>query len=267
MGGGGVIPLSPAFLAKSTPEELQYFSRMTDTDPLLRLHLSALIRGLVADGLWHKLDKLTIAQTLESDSLLNIISASYPSVNMGCAFVADQGFTTAFATTHYLRSGFAEPGSGTKMLNNSASVFVYNRAARNNGVMMGTYDAAYYPQHVWSPAGSSTVRAAMQSFLVAESTTYAAGFQASSRVDASAVHVCTKRSAASASVAATSKTFPGFEFYVGTFNTGAALPTNTDDWADGQYAAHGVGAGLSVIELLALEARLQTYFTSRGSAV
>lgn len=242
----------------------QYLARMTDTDPTLRSHITTLINGLVFDGIWPLLDKLTVAQTLESDSLLNLVSPSYPSVNVGpCAFVADQGFTTDFATTHYLRTGFTPTGS-TKYATNDMSQFVYRRSGVEQGYMSG-FVGHVGDVELLHDAGGGNISAVMQT-ISSVTVSHTAGFQGGSRIDASNVIACSKRSTTSAVFASFARSTL-YELYIGTANITGALSASALDWSDGQYAAHGCGAGLSVIQLLALEARLQTYFTSRGSAV
>ncbi len=240
----------------------QYLNRMSSTNATLRTHITTLINGLISDGLWAKLDSIQVAQLLENDSLRNLISVSYPSTKQGSpVFAADQGFTTV-STTDFIKSGFI-PNSVSNFDNNDMTQFNYRRtspalvAGREE---MGGYDAAASPYHM-GIEGSFSVVAKMQAFTSAL-VPYVNGFHGASRTDASTHHVCAKRTTASRTVASGGWTLPAYEAFVGCGNSGVAFGASP-----GQYAAWGFGSGMTPSQLLLLEARLQTYFTSRGTAV
>ncbi len=262
-----MIPFSPAFFGDQTyPEAQQYLDRMASTDADLRTHLRTLIEGIVDDGNWTLLDKLTVAQLGEPDSLLNLVSTSFPSTNAAaCPFTADQGFTTSYSATDYIKSGFIEAGT-TQLSESDATLFVYRRTGVELGVMLGAYDSTPTPDWLYDSGSAPEISAWLQTFSGVE-VAHTSGFQAASRPDASTTHACSKRVTGTSTNSATGKTPPYYEYYLGTYNNQGSLDGSASSWSDGQYSAHGCGAGMTPSQLLKLEARLQTYFTSRGTAV
>src|SRR6185295_16016176 len=84
-GGGGT----------ASPEVSQWLARATGLDAAHIAADTALIDGLVADGVWSKLDALYFFATQNSATAqLNLISSSYPATANGLpTFTVDRGFT------------------------------------------------------------------------------------------------------------------------------------------------------------------------------
>ncbi len=94
--------------------------------------LTALICGLVTDGVWGQLDALyVLAQQTAADALLNLVGTSYTATNTGVPFVAYQGFGPFGGG--YLNTNFnAATAPSPQFTQNNASF----------GAWLGTFDAA-----------------------------------------------------------------------------------------------------------------------------
>lgn len=106
-----MIPLMPGVLAPMqpppySPEAQQYIDRMTDTDPTRRAHIATLIDGLVADGIWSKLDILSVAQYLEADSLRDLKGLVDATKVNSPTFTSLNGFTMHATGPDYLNTNY-----------------------------------------------------------------------------------------------------------------------------------------------------------------
>jgi hypothetical protein len=100
--GGVVTPPTSA-------EAAAFLARTSGLDATHTSAYTALIDGLVADGLWPKLDVLHIYATQNTATAqLNLVSGSYPaSLNGSPAFTADRGYTGIDgSSTVYINTGF-----------------------------------------------------------------------------------------------------------------------------------------------------------------
>jgi hypothetical protein len=101
-------------------------------------NIATLIDGLVADGVWAKLDALyVLAQQNQTDAVLNLVSASYPLVNTA-TFTAYRGFSAFLGNG--LNTGFnasSAPSPHFTQNNASLSVWAYNTVVATQ-VQMGT---------------------------------------------------------------------------------------------------------------------------------
>src|SRR5262245_58714994 len=119
----GQIMLEAASAASSqdgsvniTTEAAQFLARTSGLDTAHTNAYTALIDGLVADGIWSKLDLLHIYATQDStNALLNLISSSFTGITHGSpTFTADRGFTgVSGSSTVYIDTQF-NPNSGTR---------------------------------------------------------------------------------------------------------------------------------------------------------
>ncbi len=115
-GGGGAGAEATAFLARTTGLDA------THTNAYI-----ALINGLVADGLWSKLDLLHIYATQDTTTAqLNLVQTSYPATLISApSFTVDRGYTGAGSS--YIKTGFIpSSASSPKSTQNSAHISVWN---------------------------------------------------------------------------------------------------------------------------------------------
>lgn len=124
-----------------------FLARTSGLDDAHRHAYTLLIDGLVADGVFSKLDVLYIYATQDSaTALLNLVSASYPCTIVGApAFVADRGFTgddVSGTVSNYLDTGFNPAiAFSTKFTRNSSHLSVWsntNVTPVNGGTAIGT---------------------------------------------------------------------------------------------------------------------------------
>jgi hypothetical protein len=110
-------------------EAAAFLARTSGLDGTHIVAYATLIDGLVADGIWTKLDMLHIYATQDSTTArLNLISTSYPATPAGTpVFVADRGYTGTHASgSDNLSTGFnAATASSPKFVQDSAHVSVW----------------------------------------------------------------------------------------------------------------------------------------------
>ena len=104
---------------------------------------TALIDGLVADGIWAKLDMLHIYATQNAATAdLNLIGNIYNATPTSSpTFTADQGYTGASTGTKYLRTNFTpSTASSPKFTQNSAHVSIWSltNATTASALIMGS---------------------------------------------------------------------------------------------------------------------------------
>ena len=101
-------------------------------------NIATLIDGLVADGVWAKLDALyVLAQQNQTDARLNLISASYPLASGGSTFTTLVGF---HGFSPGMNSGFnPSTAPSPKYTLNSASIsgWTYIEIPNNDGFLIG----------------------------------------------------------------------------------------------------------------------------------
>lgn len=117
---GGTSAEATAFLARTTGLDSTHTNAYT-----------ALIDGLVADGVWSKLDLLHVYATQDATTaLLNLVSTSYPATLIGSpTFTADRGYTGTANSSIYIDLGF-NPVTATspKYTQNSAHMSAWSVA-------------------------------------------------------------------------------------------------------------------------------------------
>lgn len=132
-GGGGGSP-SAAFLARTSGLDSTHITAYTD-----------LIDGLVADGVWTKLDVLHVYATQDSaTALLNLVSTSYNGVANGSpSFTADRGFTGANGgSTVYIDTQFnGNTASSPNYTLNNAHLSVWHVSSQSLDIARGTVGA------------------------------------------------------------------------------------------------------------------------------
>ena len=146
-GAGGGVPggaEAQAFLARASGLDATHQNAYAD-----------LIDGLVADGIWSKLDVLRIYATSSSaNAVLNLVSSSYTgTINGSPTFTTDRGFTGVNAsTTVYIESHFNPSTAPTpKFTRNSChlSTWTLNSGGLSQAPELGYQD---------SPSGNSVAQ-------------------------------------------------------------------------------------------------------------
>jgi hypothetical protein len=127
-------------------EASQFLARTSSLDATHTNAYTALIDGLVTDGIWSKLDVLHVYATQNSTTaLLNLKSNSYTGTANGSpAFVADRGFTGVDASaTVYIDTGFNPATAGGNYSQDSAHISAWSNTTPANsgpsgGVVIGS---------------------------------------------------------------------------------------------------------------------------------
>ncbi len=142
------LPPYRSLLNKTGGAEVNAF--LSRTSGLDSKHINAyidLISGLVADGIWSKLDVLHIYATQDSTTaLLNLVSTSYPAVLHGSpTFTVDRSFSGGLSggSTVFIDTGF-NPRTATtpQAAQNSMHLSAWSTlSASDNGSIMGAIDS------------------------------------------------------------------------------------------------------------------------------
>ncbi len=128
--GGRVLSVSTDFDRLTSVEAGAFLQRTTGLDATHVSAYTALINGLVADGIFSKLDMLHIYATQDSTTAkLNLVSTSYPGSQVGSpSFTVDGGYTGVLDNSgHYLDTGFnPASASSPKFIQNSAHISLWS---------------------------------------------------------------------------------------------------------------------------------------------
>lgn len=253
--GGGDAAETTAFLARTTglsgAETAAY---------------KELINGLVADGVWTKLDALYIfATNTETTAQLNLVSTSFGLTKFGTvAFAVDVGYT-GDGSTGALQTGLVPSAGGVNYTQNSASLGAYILSSRAGGFtyaaigVQNIAEAVIYPKHPggaffdvnngltgFATAAPSTVQGqwittrtasnALAVYLNGNTTAYGTGSVASTGVPAAAIAI---------------------------FAT-ALGPGSFDHRSADQLSAAFIGGGLSSAQMALIASRINGYMTALG---
>jgi len=257
-----LTPYNPAslFLARTSGLDATHTSAYT-----------TLVNGLVADGVWNKLDALYIFATQDSaTALLNLKSSSYncTAVN-GPTFTADRGFTGATTGNKHLTTGFNPATAGGMYTQNSAHLSLWNLTAAGSGppaigCQAGTSNNAYIYAPNYNGDNQQYVRINSGSTGggMGPSNQNTAGHYLGNRGSSGAVDGYRNGSATGFSPSATaSVSMPSVVMTIlGVSNSG------TVSAIDNQAAAASIGAALSAAEVFAFYNRLYRYFIDISGA-
>lgn len=148
-GGAGVAA------AGTSVEVSQFLARTSGLDSTHTNAYTALINGLVTDGVWSKLDVLHVYATQDSTTAkLNLVSTSYSGIANGSpTFTADRGFTGVISSsTVYIDSQFtASSASSPRFVQNSAHLSLWNLTLNSTadyafGVKSSAVNAGIMPE-------------------------------------------------------------------------------------------------------------------------
>lgn len=222
--------------------------------------VNTLVKGLKTDGIWIKLDRLSLlaAETAQAARLcLRNPTKSVVATNLP-AFTANRGYM-GDATSAFLDLGEPFAFAGANFVLDSASIFyVCNLGSATVGLQghIGSTGALRAGISARNNAGNNT-------FAIGDSTASAyagtgarTGFRCASRVESTTKRIynadglVTSLAVTSTSVSATN---------------GCAL-RSTASYSDDRLAVLGSGGGLTAAEIANLNTRLNTYLTAKGAA-
>lgn len=251
------------------PAALAHFARMASDNYELRNAINELIVGLIADGVWNKLDVICVVADNAGDSLLDLKGA-YDAANVnGCAYVANNGFTSSDIGSSYINTNYT-PGGSTQAQSASNSFWIYQRtlpvtesqcgayASSNTGVL--AVQLQRYAAGIQE--GGATYYGGGPSGMVAETPGRSPGFCGGSRTATDSLETRVDDYANTTSGSSVTG-LPALNLYIGARNSSSV----TDLYTDNQIAGWGAGGGLTSTELANLRARIQAYMVARGAAV
>lgn len=230
---------------------------------------TAMINGMVADGIFQKLDALYIFATNNSVTAnLNLVSTSFTAVlttgTNAPVFTADLGYTAAATSPKVLDTTLIPSTGGLNYALNSASMGVYvlnNRTSNQNSYIMGVTDTRALQLQLLN-SGLTTSDINDSSFPQTANTT-SQGSWFLSRTAASGAGCLTlyKNGASFGAYSSPSSTIPTLSAYILARNNAGAVnsPTTTD-----QLSAAWIGGGFNSIDVANFETRLNGYMTALG---
>jgi hypothetical protein len=259
-GGGGLTPgvEATAFLARTSGLDTTHTNAYT-----------ALINGLVADGIWSKLDVLHIYATQDSTTaLLNLVSTSFNGIANGSpTFTVNRGFngvdvsSTVWIDTQFNTSSIA----GRQYTLNSAHLALWNvttTASPNN--MFGATDNVNYTNVLCPKASADSkiyVRIHSGFYDPVPLATDASGFFVGSRTTINNVNGYRNASSVYSTTGqtATASALINFNYYTLAMNN-----AGTAAGCASQMAMASIGGGLTPTDVTNFYNRLRTYMTAVG---
>ncbi len=250
----------------SGTEAVAFLARTSGLDASHTSNYCTLINGLVADGVWAKLDVLVIFATQDATTArLNLIqNSANPTLVSTPTFTADRGYA-GNGTTTYLNSQFNPSTFGGQFTQNSASLAVWDRtigAAAGLFAQMGATDGSTNTDFFIRLTGDLAdfrMNAAIGATYPTNTTTD--GFFVGNRSSSTAVQQYRNGAAMTAIGAVTSGAPPNLNFFVCGRNNSAAFDRGTTD----QIAAYAIGGSLSSTDVTNFYNRMQTYMTAVGA--
>jgi hypothetical protein len=255
-GGGGTSAEVAAFLARTSGLDSTHINAYTD-----------LIDGLVADGIWSKLDMLHVYATQDSTTaLLNLVSTSFNGTANGSpTFTADRGFTgTNGSSTIYINTGFnATTAPSPNYIQDSAHISAWSvtNVGTSANPMMGAYDSGgnkesdLYPKYT---DNNTYIRVNAGGGLPGAANSDPTGHYLASRTGSTALSGYKNGSSLLSNTSA-SHAPANLNVYT--------LGSNKDGTANGsphQCAMASIGSGLSSTDITNFYDRLRTFMTAVG---
>lgn len=249
-GGGGGCSQATTFLARTS---------LTGSDVT---NYTALICGLVSDGVWAKLDAFYVfAAPNTTVANLNLISTSYTlTTTTSPAFTVSQGYTPN-GSSQFLNSGYIPSINGVNYTLNSASIFGWSGtnlrkdAAGLNGYFASSTPGAYI--NPWNSSIDSTANNLNDSTGANTfSPSLANGLFTASRLS-SANYIVYRNATALGTQNDTSTALPSSSFY--------ATVTNNSMGNTRLVSMNGWGGGLTATDVSNLYSRGSTFLSAQGS--
>ncbi|MEZ0252620.1 MAG: hypothetical protein ACAH20_16935 [Methylobacteriaceae bacterium] len=271
MTGRGVVTstMTVSAAANEDTDAAAYLNAQTTAPSSTERSLvDALVKGLKADGIWTKLDRLSLlaAETAQAARLcLRNPAKSMAATNlMASSFTANRGYTGDIAATGFLDFGEPFVNGASMFQQDSASVFVWCNNSVSPVVSTGTgrvpqvgnTGSARVSINVLGAAGNNTWQVN-----VSVATAYAgsgnrSGFRCAVRPSATNQQVYTGGQLVS-DIASTSST-PS--------TTNGCSHRTAATYGDDRLAIIGYGAALTATDVANLNTRLNTYLTAKGAA-
>lgn len=241
------------------PASVAYFAAMTVQPTFVgKVLINNLIAGLIFDGVWPKLDWLSLLASHDAQAArLNAVDPSVAaSVVNTPNFTVNRGYAAAQGTNSYLTSNWDPATNGAHYQQDSAHMSVWINAGTGSGEQLGSASA-----RINARSGGGLFQARINA---ASATTFALasgmGFSAIDRSAASAGKLLKSGSeVATFSTASTALTTD--DFFIGCYNN-AGVPAS---YSAARVAAMSWGAHLTDAEHLLLYTRLRTYLTAIGA--
>jgi len=264
----GTTPIvPPPIVTPVCPQAAAFLARTSGLNSVHTNAYVALICGLVADGIWAKLDLLHIYATQDSTTaLLNLVSTSFNGTLYGSpTFTADRGFTgTSGSSTIYIDTGFNPiTAASPKYVQNSAhlSVWAVNNITDNSAGLgatnSGTSNAYILPRYAdafayWRVNVPVTNNPSFN-------TGFGSGHFLGNRTGVNALGCYRNAALQTTDTIDTSTAPPNFNFYSLGYNIAGTASGNAH-----QQAMISVGSSLSSTDVTNFYSRLRTYMTAVG---
>jgi hypothetical protein len=247
----------------TSAEVAQFLARTSGLDTTHTNAYTALINGLVADGVWAKLDALYVFATQDTtNALLNLVSTNYtPTVVVTPTFTADRGYNGTDSGSSLLNTNFNPvTASSPKFTQNSAHLSGWSVTDLGSGAQgiignaSGASTSVLYPVN----AGNTLYRINHTSQLSAANTS-SAGFFLGNRSDANSIQGYKNGASVGTTTSATSAAL---------LNDNMGVVGNRVDFnnfgSKYQTAAASIGSSLTATEATNFYNRLRTYMTAMG---
>jgi hypothetical protein len=245
-------------------QTLQFLARTSGLDATHTSAYTALIDGLVADGVWSKFDVLYIYATQNTATAqLNLISSSYPATLNGApAFTVDRGYTGVNAsTTVYINSGFNPTTAGSPQYSlNSAHISAWGvtNTETDYGVMGARAANSCMAQLIPLYVDNRIYFALNAINTLQVSNSDARGYWICNRTDANNIQAY-KNGASFGTSASSVNSLINLNYYVLAFNDNGTIRG-----AGNQLAMASIGSSLSATDATNFYNRLRTYMSVVG---
>jgi hypothetical protein len=249
--------------AALSAEALQFLLRAPGLDSTHVNAYMALIDGLVADGIWAKLDVLHVYATQNSTTaLLNLVSSSYAATYVGSpTFTADRGFTGVSGNNGAINTNF-NPSTGSHVFTqNSAHISAWSvidigtTSIPFMGGSSGSWQAQLHAKFTDNNAYISINGPNAPSYANATRP----GHYLANRSNSSSVQGYKNGVSQTSSSSNTSVALPNIVLVVCGSNNSGAVFTTVD-----QAAMASIGSSLSSTDVTNFYNRLRTYMTAVG---
>jgi hypothetical protein len=242
---------------RNSAQVQQFFNRLAVLPSPARQQLYAnLINGLVADGIWTKLDALVIAAADNpTTALTNLVQASFaPTLVGSTTFTTDRGYSTSNPTSIYLSTNYNPSTAGGNFTQNSAMIAAWNITATttNGSTLRSTAQSNVF---IIPYSGGST----------STNLNATSGFSDSDAVADSSGLILLNRTSSANYTADRNGT------QIGSHNKTSAAPENNTlnfmyaaqtTWTGAGYA---IGSSLNSTQRASFYTRLQTYLHAIGA--
>lgn len=252
-----------AITPPSCTEGSAFLARTSGLDATHTSAYQTLICGLVADGIWAKLDLLYIFATQNTTTaLLNLKSTSFNgTLNGSPTFTTDRGYTgTEGSITVYINTGFNPTSGSPQFTQNSAHISAWNITnSSSNSSGIGSIGAGGERSYILSSNAGVTQVLVNVAATVGQSYTLTTGHNIANRPNSTTLQgygngVQLLSNGAMNSTALVNQNFYGLAIN----NVGVALGTGL------QFAQISIGSQLSSTEALNFYGRLRVYMTAVG---